>query len=271
MTFPKLIHIVWFQGVANLSRPAFLNNIKSWQILNPDWKVNCLDDEALKEQCRLHSAAALDVYSSFRSMHQKIDFGRFVTLYNQGGIYVDIDAYAFRPLTYNPQVRQLIQRYETDGQPILGLSSISTSTFEGYVMSQGESGTFINNAVMMGSPRHPELGVLVDNITSIAVGNPKVSLQDSTGPLIFGKFFRALISRGRGNIVVFAPQVFEPCTLDGACRISDETVSLHQFELSWVPGPLRRIAALYVRHSELICTAVLVAALVYLFRIRIGF
>ncbi len=271
MTFPKLIHIVWFQGLAGLSRPAFVTNVKNWQILNPDWKVHCLDDDALKDQCRLHSPAALKAYSSFKTMHQKIDFGRFVTLFNLGGIYVDMDAYAFRPLTYNESIRQLIQKHEIGGQPMLGLSSVSTTALEAYVLSKGASTKFINNAVMMGSPRHPDLGRFIDMIIGIVESNPSVGLQDSTGPLIFGKFFNSLVKNDNdnGNVILFAPHIFEPCSIDGTCRINDDTVALHQYEMSWLSKFLRDTVKWYVRHSKLIWALAIIAASMYILRVQV--
>ena len=273
MTFPKVIHIVWFQGAANISRPAFSTNVENWQVLNPDWKVNFLDDTALKAQCGLYSPAALQVYNAFRTMHQKIDFGRYVTLYNIGGIYVDMDAYAFRPLTYNERIRLLISNFELSGKPVLGLSSTSASSIEAYVLSKGASTTFINNAVMMGSPQNPDLKRFIDQIIATAVANPAVGLQDSTGPLKFGEFFQSLMSQhhSQGDIVRFSANVFEPCSHDGACHINDDTVALHQYEMSWLSGYMRKIAKFYAGHSKLIWAIATVAALMYIFRVQVSF
>ncbi len=269
MSFPRLIHIVWFQGVTKLTRPAFMTNVKNWQILNPDWKVNVLDDNALKDECRKHSDAALATYCRFATMHQKIDFGRFVTLYNLGGIYVDMDAYAFRPLGFSNQILQLISRHEKDKQLTLGISLSSASPFQSYVMSQGKSSVFLNNAILMGSPGQPDLGNFIARIIHIMTTNPKASLQDSTGPRVFGEFFMPLVHEPNPNIIVFPANVFEPCSLDGSCRIDDQTIALHRYELSWISRPLRRIAMLYVRHSEVINTILVIAAVMYLFKIRV--
>lgn len=268
MKFPRLIHIVWFQGVAKLTRPAFLTNVKNWQILNPDWKVNVLDDDALENECRQHSDDAYATYRKFTTMHQKIDFGRFITVFNKGGIYVDMDAYAFRPLCFSSQILQLITRHEVENQLTLGISLSSASPFQSYIVSQGKSSIFLNNAIMMSSPRQPDLGRFIARIIQIMKLQVAVSLQDSTGPRIFGAFFQPLL-HNNPNIIVFPATLFEPCSLDGSCRIDDQTIALHKYELSWISRRLRGIAMLYVRHSEVINTILVVVAIMYIFRLRV--
>lgn len=235
--FSKNIFQVWFQGCDKITRPEYLQNIKNWKMLNPNWKYACLGDSELRQACATFSQECLNTYDYFDIMHLKIDFGRYVVLYLNGGIYADMDAYAMRSLDSSVHVQELIEKSKT-GFHVLGLSMINMDVLESLV-TVGYTHT-INNAIMMATPRNPVLKDFIETIIAKAQVNntyymSSIKVNVLTGPLHFNRYFKPLIEHPPdGNYIqVFDNQVFEPCKMNN-CNITKNTISIHEMELSWV-------------------------------------
>src|ERR1044071_2099308 len=97
MTFPRIIHQIWFQGCDKV-KPLYKQNMRNWQLLNPEWHYKCHDENSLRTLCYKYSKDAGEAFDSFKFLHQKVDFGRYVLLFLIGGIYVDFDCYPLRSL-----------------------------------------------------------------------------------------------------------------------------------------------------------------------------
>ena len=108
MRFQKNIFQVWFQGCDKVENETFTQNMLNWKNMNKDWNYHCLSDEDLRKECAAFSKDCLDTYDSFDLMHLKIDFGRYVTLYNHGGIYTDVDTFVLRPLSSSANINEII-------------------------------------------------------------------------------------------------------------------------------------------------------------------
>ena len=105
---PKNIFQVWFQGEKNLSNKNFQQNVINWKVLNPEWNYHFVTDAELRTSCKSYSDKCLQTYDNFSVLHQKIDFGRYVLLYLHGGLYVDMDMYAFRSLDKNENISHIV-------------------------------------------------------------------------------------------------------------------------------------------------------------------
>lgn len=262
-TFPRNIYQVWFQGCEVIEREEFSENVKNWETLNPEWNYFCLSDRDLREECRKYSDECLAVYDSYKVMHQKIDFGRYVTVYNNGGIYVDMDAYAVRSLNYSSYVNHIIDSYEKDGKDMLGLSKLGITYLEAIIVS-----TYYNNAIMMSTPKNPTLGEYIEFVIAASKLDQTQThwfdhdaVQATTGPRTFNKFFWRKSMEDK--IVGFPSHVFEPCRVGGVCDLNKETVSAHQFEASWLPAPLKTSAGFYNRNKSAIPFIILIIVLLY--------
>jgi len=234
MKFKKNIFQVWFQGEDKITDKRFIENIKNWKTLNPEWSYNCLSDIDLYDACKLFSVECGEIYNLLPLMHMKIDLGRYVMIYIYGGIYVDMDAYILRSLRYSKYVNECIKSVENN-KDVIGISELTAYDFEKYI-----SNLYYNNAIMLSSPKNPVLKKFIEQILENCKKyihlkkNSFMGIQNSTGPKAFNEFFTNKKNLLESDIINFPNYIFEPCTLKGDCTITEDTVAIHQFEASWL-------------------------------------
>jgi len=253
--FPKIISIVWLQGEQNIPKDVFRENLRNWGLLNPDWTVNLVDEDGLRDACKKYSDECLQVYDSFDLMHLKIDFARYVLLYNTCTMYVDMDCYALRSLDGSSDITRLIERYiNKDVEHVIGLSTVNINSFES-CMFIGENKT-INNAIMISSPKNPVIKSLIDTIITKNKKSVKqietnnyYRIQKITGPIFINKFFQKFIKNPTYNcyIELFPHYIFEPAEPFGQCDIRDSTVAIHKFEMSWISNNFKNLLEFYFK------------------------
>lgn len=249
--FPKVIYQVWFQGQDDLSfrsRPHLLANMNGWKcIQSPEWSHRLLDQRDLEEACRSVSARAVRVFHKFASWDRilAIDFGRYCYLYTHGGIYVDMDMWCLRPLELSESVRAFLSRVTHPmPMPLLAISK----------MLVGHPYEF-NTGMMMSTVLHPFLKQFIDTIMSICettAERPSANLmpyyiQRTTGPWrLTQEVYRFCATDPHRHDMIFPLPypVFEPCAFVGTgekvCRISADTVAMHEYQLSWIPNSYTR-------------------------------
>jgi len=238
--YPKNIFQVWMQGYDNIPKKIFKENVRNWQLLNPDWNYYFLDEKSLRENCRQFSPECLKTFDSFDVMHLKIDFGRYVTLYLYGGIYCDMDMYAFRSLSGSEHVQEFIKPFESGETPhVLGVSIINVSRFETLAIYSMIT-SFINNSVMLSTAKNP---VLYEFITQIIKKSRNIQsqsdynkIQELTGPIALNKF----IYDNNINVYKFPHYIFEPAPAVGDADIRDSTIAIHKMELSWLSPLIKK-------------------------------
>src|SRR5689334_8547145 len=103
MPFPRLIHQIWLQGQEYIPK-EYDDNIASIKTLNPQFQYRLWDECAI---LGLMKGPARMAYYRFKYLHQKVDFARYVILYELGGMYIDIDAECIKPL------EELLVQYDT--------------------------------------------------------------------------------------------------------------------------------------------------------------
>jgi hypothetical protein len=94
MTIPKIAHISWIdKEVINNQSPLILNGIRNLIDLNPDWNVVVYDDIDINEY--LKSVLDKQDYNLIKDIHivEKSDLWRLFKLFNEGGLYMDIDRF----------------------------------------------------------------------------------------------------------------------------------------------------------------------------------
>ena len=132
-----------------------------------------------------------------------------------------------------------------------------------------------NTAIVMASPGNPALGRYIADFVLPFIPRHTAEINWSktspiTGPRAFTGFWRKRQNweRDQVSLVVAPPRVFEPCQLYGSwCNITDETVAVHMFELSYAPSHVRRAYRLYngfKKTSHLLVFASIVALAVLL-------
>ena len=96
---PKIIHLSW-KNKNLLSNPALLiqNGVGRLSDLNPDWEIEVSDDEDVERYLRDYLGAEDYQRLRGRKMVEKSDLWRLLKVYNEGGLYMDIDRYYNVPL-----------------------------------------------------------------------------------------------------------------------------------------------------------------------------
>ena len=113
-----------FEGLSK----DFKDNIARLKSLNPDWNYKFYDDAEMKDYIRQNLSA--DDWSELEQVNPKYgvvyaDLFRYILIYNEGGVYLDVKSTAKRPLTevLNPEFSFVIsqwpnklgQRFKTAG------------------------------------------------------------------------------------------------------------------------------------------------------------
>jgi len=245
--FPKNIFQVWFQGCDQIQRKEFIENMNTWKRLNPDWIYKCCSDTDLRKACADYSDRCAAVYDSLPVMHMKIDLGRYVLIYNHGGIYADMDAYALRSLNYSDDLRNIIQKYEKTQVPVLAITKANISWIESFL-----SGVYYNNAFMVCSPKNIIMKKFIDYVLDQCEKNKNMgfqynAVQHTTGPVSFSRFFIDLNKdNAMMHFVELDHDVIEPCNLNKICRINKKSIAAHQFEMSWVTPTTKSFIDMYL-------------------------
>ena len=55
----------------------------------------------------------------------------------------------------------------------------------------------------------------------------------------------------------FSSDVFEPCDIVDVCKLSDKTISIHKFEMSWLSNNMKNAGKFYTRYKTLVLCIIL--------------
>ena len=98
-SIPRRVHVTWkSKDILDNQSPVILNGLRNVVDLNPDWTVEISDDDDLEEYLRNNLSWNDYELLKYRSMVEKTDVWRLLKLYNEGGMYIDIDRYYNIPL-----------------------------------------------------------------------------------------------------------------------------------------------------------------------------
>lgn len=89
---PKIIHIAWNdKNVLESKHPLVVNGLLNIKKLNPDWDIQINDDKDIDYY--LKNNLTKSDYNLIKDIHivAKSDIWRLYKIYNEGGLYVDID------------------------------------------------------------------------------------------------------------------------------------------------------------------------------------
>lgn len=275
MTLNKNIFICWLQGQDHLNThpksPLFNENLKNWKLLNPDWNVQLVTEDDLRNACKTFSKECLELYDSFQLIHLKIDLGRYVLLYLYGGMYVDMDMYVLRGLNTSLKFQQFIDKAKTDTH-LLGLSTLNLDMQESFMFIGRPQ--VINNAMMVSTQKNPLLFLAIQTIIHKAKkytnSNAYNKIQQTTGPIFINKFFARFIDNPLNNnkfhIEIFPHYYFEPSPPNGHSDIREETIAIHKMELSWIPPHIKASIKFYYKIKPLILPIVVPIFIIYMYK-----
>lgn len=91
---PKIIHVSWkTKDILNNKSPFILNGLVNLKKLNPDYKLVISNDKDVESYLKSNLNRWDYIKIKNKKIVEKIDLWRLLKIYNEGGIYVDIDRY----------------------------------------------------------------------------------------------------------------------------------------------------------------------------------
>lgn len=180
MTIPKVIHQIWVGGSVPERFDAYR---RSWRRHHPDWEHRLWHDGNLPElrNRRLFDQAARFVPAANVGQF-RADIVRYELLWLYGGVYVDVDFEALRPI-----------------DPLLGPDVECFAAWE-------VQDVWVNNAVMGAARAQPFIGRLVDKLPWSAARSRGQTPNRLSGP----QYLTPLYRRHPAGVTVFDKEMFYP-------------------------------------------------------------
>ncbi len=176
---PKKIHQIWLGG----ELPTYYNVlIESIKKNNPDWEYKLWTDKDIE----LLNLKNKNLFNTITNNGLKADLLRYEILYNEGGVYLDVDFYCIKPF----------------GDLFLGLDFFTSC---GHVIEPE-----VFNGLFGCTKKHPLMEKIIDGLINIEVNNDAGSLYHEIGSKYFSRNFFNFIESHKSNIVVFPTVYFYP-------------------------------------------------------------
>ncbi len=214
---PRIIHCCWFGGPKTKLAEKCL---ASWRKFAPGWEI-CVWDEAKVRKRRAEGRdwGQSDGYEFFEAAKKASkwamasDWLRMMVLYGEGGMYLDLDVELVAPIDRLP-----------DGEWVSGEWSA-------------------NNGVWM----NPGGGIALEKGSAVAR-----HMLDAYARLDFDpkrKMMPWINARlNETGVCVLDPVVMSPIRIDGSMEITDRTVAVHRYAMSWA-SPARKAARWFSWHG----------------------
>jgi mannosyltransferase OCH1-like enzyme len=245
---PRITHQIWLQGWDELPE-KFHENVRLLRTKNPDYRHMTWDEKSLRAECAKIGPEVAAKFDSFPHLVQKVDLGRFVVLYNYGGVSVDTDMKSLRSIGSTPHL---------DSADCM----ISGGAFPLNIVGH------TNNALIITKPKNPFIEDMISTITEAKIDEKsfltkELYINATTGP----QAVQTVVEKHRENIVFLDNKFYEPCfSLDPVCRPQNETIMDHQHEMSWIAPPLRELFKILFPMIYVLMAAVPAAGLYLILR-----
>jgi hypothetical protein len=89
---PKIINHIWLQGGIPEN---YIDNYQKWNNLHPSWEHNIWDEKSLTFMC---SKEQLTTYKKLTTLINRVNFLKYILIYNVGGVYADLDSYPIKTI-----------------------------------------------------------------------------------------------------------------------------------------------------------------------------
>lgn len=173
---PRIPHIIHQTYKDELIPPAYVDYVKSFPKLNPEWQYYFWTDESARKLIKERHPYLLHMWDTYYNPMNRADALRYVVLYEFGGVYADIDFECLRPL---------------DRVTFKYACIFPTEPFEQATL-RFNTPYVITNALMMCRPKHPFIKQMMENLPFY---HPFSDQLDVAGPtyvthhfLIYNKF-----------------------------------------------------------------------------------
>ncbi|MDR1606648.1 MAG: hypothetical protein LBS41_06005 [Streptococcaceae bacterium] len=222
---PKQIFYVWLGG-----KPipeVYLQNVNHWQVLEPDYKVIRIDETNF-DMIKYPIVKKLIEQKAYAFAS---DIVRLVTLYENGGVYLEHDLKLIKPID-------------------------DLLVNERVVFALEASGVVGNGGFFAAEQASPILKSLIDDL--IQHYEDQTILTPIHGPRMLTEFLtkRGLSKRNQNQqlqeITILATEYFAPFHFWGGGCVTDKTYGIHQYSGSWTNSNNKcRRWARYVKRETL--------------------
>ena len=235
MPVPRITHQVWMQGWEQLPQ-KFHENVEKLYRLNPDWEHRTWDESQLMKACEEYSPECAKRFDAYEHLMQKVDFGRYVILYLYGGVIVDCDMIALKPLDEVPDI---------DKAPLITCKA-NDSVLETSFVTCGHiknDDWFINSAFICCEPGNPDMKRLIetciqDKTQCEDYWSKPYFISTTTGPI------RISIALKDANMTVLYPDVIE------SEYENPKAIFIHDHQFSWTDSATARFVKGYLFVKE---------------------
>ena len=249
---PKITHQIWFQGFDNIPN-KFKKNVDDLHKLNPEYDHKQWDEPMLREECKKYSNTCLERFDSLEQMITKIDFGRYVVLYNYGGISVDTDMEQIKPISNTPNI--------TSDNFMISYMSFPNNYFG-----------LVNNALIITPPNHNILKSIIDAIINNKQTRKDFLIKDlyttyMTGPT----FINNILKNTKSPYIKLDNKYFEPCnTQDIFSSVHPDSIMVHRHENSWRSWYIRLSEFIFILFLRLIPFVIFTYIAYYIYTCVVG-
>lgn len=97
LSIPKIIHQTYFSKNLPVELQRNINQLK---LMNPNWSYKIYDDKDIEDYIKFHYPELFKFYCKINPIYgaARADFFRYLLIYNEGGLYLDIKSSVSRPL-----------------------------------------------------------------------------------------------------------------------------------------------------------------------------
>lgn len=258
----KKIHQIWMQGETNIPI-EYRNNILGIREKNVDWHYSLYDENELYNQCSMYSPECATVFAGFKHMHQKVDLGRYVVLYNNGGMSVDMDTICKKSLNHIPEVNT--------NKELLVVSKININAVESFIFLKSNI-TLINNAhIYSPNKKNIVLKSIIDYIICLRpkkYRNKTMEIMHTTGPIMFSKQI------AKHFVIILDSVYFEPDNVISTNNDTQDTIIIHTLDNTWVDASLEtRLLSVYkvIKKDAFVIFLIIIVLFLLFFRSGVRF
>lgn len=192
-TIPRIIHQTYH---SKTFPPEILENINHLKALNPDWEYRVYDDDDITNYITKNYPELLNIYNKINPKYgaARADFFRYILIYNEGGVYLDIKSSLTKPLNeiLTADDRYLLSHWQNDPKALhadMGLHHCIPNAF-------GE----FQQWHVVAAKGHPFLKAVIENVSNnIQNYNPYIHDTGSwgvfnlTGPIAYSLAITPLV------------------------------------------------------------------------------
>lgn len=238
METPKLIHQTWKTNQV----PDHLQSYQqSWLSINPSYQYTLHTDEDIDQIVRQYAPDFYDSYRNFYTHIERVDFVRYVLLYEFGGIYADLDEVCIKPLD------DLVAK----NQIVLGYEPVEHNTLY-------QRDHILCNAFMISPPKQQFwmdfMNYIIQNYDNHKWIPWKNTAIYRTGPMALTLFYDSVWDRDKYNVCLLSSCAFFPMTdrftnrtvegfpyISRECHNLSQTYAIHCWEHGWLDGNMRTV------------------------------